>query len=111
VTERARRHRPAPLDARLGPSPAIAGWLSSRGAVVEPDGEGIRARIAAGDVESSAWRVERAALLVRYLDRRTHDRRMSCELTRIRASMMLGDARVMGLRIADLREAVRRHSD
>ena len=41
-----------------------------------------------------------------------HDLIGSSNLTlHIRASMMRGDARVMGLRIADLREAVRHHSN
>jgi hypothetical protein len=90
---------------------AIADWLSSRGAAVEPRDEGIHARITARDVDDSAWRVERTTLLVRYLDRRTEQRRVGCELTRVRASLMLGDSLAMGLRIADLRETLRRRSN
>ena len=114
MVDRAPSADPDPARGTGGSSDAIERWLVERGARVTRDGPSIDARIGArigtGGLAEADWRVERASLLVRYLDRRVAGRRLTCELMRVQTSLMHEETLVMRCRIAELRAAVAAHA-
>jgi hypothetical protein len=81
----------------------LARWLGGLGADVERSSARLSARVEASPTVARAWRIERASLLVRYVDRRCDDRRLTCELTRVRADVMRANAASMRRAVAAMR--------
>lgn len=90
---------------RLDP---VASWLSSLGAEVSDLPGSVTARIVIDRVDSRSWRIERAALLARYVDRRCRGRALTCELTRIQAEHVSDSARATRASLASLRDTLAR---